>query len=68
MLDWKAKGAQDSNLMKANGGACFYKQKSSTFCHDEVLAFLGGEVFLGHHSEVACVNLLCWRLPTASSI
>ena len=33
ILDSKARGAQDSNLVNANEGACFYKPKSSTFCH-----------------------------------
>jgi hypothetical protein len=33
MLDSKARGAQDSNLVNANRGVCVYKQKSSFFCH-----------------------------------
>jgi hypothetical protein len=33
ILDSKFRGAQDSNLVNANEGACFYKPKSSTFCH-----------------------------------
>jgi hypothetical protein len=32
-MDLKSKGAQDSILVNANGGAYFYKQKSFTCCH-----------------------------------
>jgi hypothetical protein len=41
----KARGAQDYNIVNANGGACFYKQESSTFCHiyfDKMLPLMNG--------------------------